>query len=79
MARHRDRLPPSYAPDELRYAVRLDLFVRTAQTTLTFRNNLRQTALPVREWARSCCPMASAAPGFTGMPRPGASCRPISC
>src|SRR5262249_46332165 len=30
--------PPSYSPDELRYAVRLDLFARPAQTTLTFRN-----------------------------------------
>ncbi|MBV8121298.1 MAG: GMC family oxidoreductase [Alphaproteobacteria bacterium] len=48
--------PPSYSPDELRYAVRLDLFVRTAQTTLTFRNNPRQTALPVREWGAFLLP-----------------------
>jgi gluconate 2-dehydrogenase alpha chain len=48
--------PPSYAPDELRYAVRLDLFVRTAQTTLTFRNNPSQTALPVREWGAFLLP-----------------------
>jgi gluconate 2-dehydrogenase alpha chain len=48
--------PPNYAPDELRYAVRLDLFVRTAQTTLTFRNNPSQTALPVREWGAFLLP-----------------------
>lgn len=39
-----------YAPDELRYAVRLDLFQRPAQDTLTFRNNDGQTALPIRQW-----------------------------
>ena len=39
-----------YAPDELRYAVRLDLFQRPAQSTLTFRNNDSQTALPIREF-----------------------------
>lgn len=43
--------PPSYAPDELRYAIRLDLFLRPAQETLTFRNNASQTALPIRSWA----------------------------
>jgi gluconate 2-dehydrogenase alpha chain len=48
--------PPSYAPDELRYAVRLDLFVRTAQTTLTFRNNPSQTALPIRQWGAFLLP-----------------------
>jgi gluconate 2-dehydrogenase alpha chain len=39
-----------YAPDELRYAVRQDLFQRPAQNTLTFRNNDSQTALPIREF-----------------------------
>jgi len=39
-----------YAPDELRYAVRLDLFQRPAQNTLTFRNDASQTALPIREF-----------------------------
>ena len=39
-----------YAPDELRYAVRLDLFLRPAQETLTFRNNASQTALPIRQF-----------------------------
>jgi gluconate 2-dehydrogenase alpha chain len=39
-----------YAPDELRYAVRLDLFQRPAQNTLTFRNNDNQTALPIRQF-----------------------------
>src|ERR1700685_2899540 len=39
-----------YAPDELRYAVRIDLFQREAQGTLTFRNNDGQTALPIRQF-----------------------------
>lgn len=39
-----------YAPDELRYAIRLDLFLRPAQETLTFRNNASQTALPIRQF-----------------------------
>src|SRR6195952_4192656 len=43
--------PPSYAQDELRYAVRLDLFLRPEQETLTFRNNMSQTALPLRNGA----------------------------
>jgi gluconate 2-dehydrogenase alpha chain len=42
--------PPSYAQDELRYRIRHDLFLRPAQTTLTFRNNPNQTALPMRTW-----------------------------
>ena len=48
--------PPSYAPDELRYAVQHDLFVRPAQTTLTFRNNPNQTALPIRTWGSFLLP-----------------------
>jgi gluconate 2-dehydrogenase alpha chain len=43
--------PPAYSQDELRYAVRLDLFLRPEQETLTFRNNARQMALPIRSWA----------------------------
>src|ERR1700684_185914 len=42
--------PPAYAQDELRYAVRLDLFLRPEQETLTFRNNAGQTALPIRRF-----------------------------
>ena len=42
--------PPAYAPDELRYRERHELFLRPAQMSLTFRNNLDQTALPVRTW-----------------------------
>ena len=42
--------PPSYSQDELRYAVRLDLFLRPQQETLTFRNNPGQTALPIRNF-----------------------------
>lgn len=42
--------PTTTAPDELRYAIRHDLFVRPAQETVTFRNNVNQTALPIRRW-----------------------------
>jgi gluconate 2-dehydrogenase alpha chain len=42
---------PAYVQDELRHAVRLDLFLRPAQETLTFRNKAGQTALPMRNWA----------------------------
>ena len=38
------------APDELRYAVRHDVFLRPKQETLTMRNNPSQTALPIRRW-----------------------------
>lgn len=48
--------PPSYAQDELRYAIRHDLFLRPAQTTLTFRNNANQSALPVRTWGSFLLP-----------------------
>jgi gluconate 2-dehydrogenase alpha chain len=49
----RDTVPdfsPAYMPDELRYREHHDLFLRPAQTSLTFRNNDDQTALPVRTW-----------------------------
>lgn len=42
--------PPSTSPDELRYATRLDLFLRPAQDTLTFRNKMNETALPIRSF-----------------------------
>ncbi len=42
--------PPNYAQDELRYRIRHELFLRPAQTTLTFRNKMNQTALPIRSW-----------------------------
>jgi gluconate 2-dehydrogenase alpha chain len=42
--------PPSYAPDELRYHIRHDLFLRPAQETMSFRHNAQQTALPIRTW-----------------------------
>ena len=41
---------PAYSPDELRYRIRHDLFLRPAQMSLTFRNNASQIALPVRTW-----------------------------
>lgn len=42
--------PPTYAPDELRYRLHHELFLQPAQSTMTFRNNDGQTALPVRKW-----------------------------
>ena len=42
--------PPTYAPDELRYHIRHELFLQPAQMTFTFRNNINQEALPIREW-----------------------------
>jgi gluconate 2-dehydrogenase alpha chain len=42
--------PISYAQDEWRYRLQHELFLRPAQTTVTFRNNVGQTALPVRNW-----------------------------
>jgi gluconate 2-dehydrogenase alpha chain len=38
------------ATDELRYTQRLELMVRTAQNTVTVRNNPAETALPMRSW-----------------------------
>jgi gluconate 2-dehydrogenase alpha chain len=42
--------PISYAQDELRYHLQHELFLRPSQTSVTFRNNGSQTALPVRTW-----------------------------
>ena len=40
----------SYAQDELRYRIRHELFLRPSQMSVTFRNNAKETALPVRTW-----------------------------
>ncbi len=40
----------AYIQDELRYHIRHDLFLQPAQSTLTFRNTVDQTALPIRTW-----------------------------
>ncbi|MEO7054779.1 MAG: GMC family oxidoreductase, partial [Rhizomicrobium sp.] len=39
-----------YMPDELRYAIRRELFLAPAQETMTMRNNVGQTALPMRDY-----------------------------
>jgi gluconate 2-dehydrogenase alpha chain len=70
--------PPSYAPDELRYRVRHELFLHPAQVSLTFRNNKDQTALPVRDWGAFMLGTGLAAAASTGTPRPGAFYRAIS-
>ena len=38
------------APDELRYSVRHEIFLRPAQETVTMRNTPDQRALPIRRW-----------------------------
>ena len=42
--------PTTHIQDELRYAIRLDLFQQASQGTLTFRNNSHQSALPIRHF-----------------------------
>ncbi len=39
-----------YMPDELRYAIRKELFLQPAQEAMTMRNNVTQTALPMRDY-----------------------------
>lgn len=39
-----------YAPDELRYAIRRDLFLQAKVESITVRNNASQTALPIRDY-----------------------------
>jgi len=49
--RWRETIPdfaPNHIQDELRYAVRHALFERPARETLTFRNSIEETALPMR-------------------------------
>jgi choline dehydrogenase-like flavoprotein len=69
---------PATTQDELRYAIRLDLLLRPEQDTLTFRNNMSQTALPMRTFRAFFPATASAARACTGTTRPGDSCRRIS-
>lgn len=42
---------PGWVQDELRYGVHLDLFQRASQSTLTLRNKMSQTALPIRQFS----------------------------
>jgi gluconate 2-dehydrogenase alpha chain len=39
-----------YMPDELRYAIRRELFLAPAQEAMTMRNNVGQTAMPMRDY-----------------------------
>ncbi len=48
--------PVTYAQDELRYHIRHDLFLRPAQETVTIRNKIGQTALPMRTWGSFMMP-----------------------
>src|ERR1700735_3242075 len=40
----------AYMQDELRYAVRKDLFLQPTVEAMTMRNNAGQTALPMRDY-----------------------------
>ena len=40
-----------YMPDELRYAIRKELFLQPAQEAMTMRNNATQAALPMRDYS----------------------------
>ncbi len=40
-----------YMPDELRFAVRKDLFLQPALEAMTMRNNVSQTAMPMRDYS----------------------------
>ncbi len=40
----------TFDPDELRYVQRQHLFQNTSHSTMTFRNNVGQQALPIRRW-----------------------------
>ncbi len=48
--------PTTYVQDELRYRIRHELFLRPEQSTLTFRNNAGQAALPIRSWGSFMLP-----------------------
>lgn len=48
--------PVTFAQDERRYHIRHDLFLRPAQETITIRNNVGQTALPMRTWGSFMMP-----------------------
>ncbi len=39
-----------YMPDELRYAIRRELFLQPRQEAMTMRNDMSQTALPMRDY-----------------------------
>ncbi len=39
-----------YMPDELRYAIRRELFLPPATEAMTMRNSMDQTALPMRDY-----------------------------
>ena len=67
-----------YAPDELRYGVRLDLFQRPVQSTLTFRNGERETALPIRQWGSFQPGNGVGGAGVHWGGKLGAICRAIS-
>jgi len=50
LERGHDRSVPTWQPrDELRYAIRYDLFQNAANETWTFRHNLAENALPMRQ------------------------------
>ena len=62
-----------YMPDELRYAIRKDLFLQPSSEAMTMRNAMAQTALPMRDYGSlPAGQRAWAAPACTGTATPGA-------
>jgi len=70
--------PISYAQDEWRYRLQHELFLRPAQTTVTFRNNAGQTALPVRNWGAFMLGNGVGGDGLHWNARPSGFCPAIS-
>ncbi len=65
---------PTFAQDELRYYWRHQLFERPAHSTLTIRNNVNETALPMRRLGSFLPGTNVGGAACTGTARPGASC-----
>ena len=68
----------TFDQDELRYMWRHHLFQNVRYSTLTFRNNVNQTALPMRRLGSFLPAPESAGPASTGTDRSGAGWRPTS-
>jgi gluconate 2-dehydrogenase alpha chain len=71
--------PMSYAQDEWRYRLQHELFLRPAQTTVTFRHNAGQTALPVRNWGAFMLGNGVGGGGLHWNAETSAFCRATSC
>ena len=68
----------TFAQDELRYYWRHGMFQEASQSTVTFRNNGAQTALPMRHWGSFLPATEWAARACIGTARLTVSCHRIS-